>query len=210
MGRQVFAVSLVTAAGLLIGSVAHAGKATIYRDDWGVPHIYADSSAEACYAIGYAQAEDRLEQIFRNYLRASGRTAEAWGLGARVRDSSFQGDWPGENVQHDYIQRLCGHEEVTKLRYSDLPVDARRDMEYFQAGVKQYMKEHPDEVPGWAPELEPWQTVAMTRFIIYGWPLGEGFGDLRRGLSRPAPPPVDYTRGLHRIKPMGDRRFPLR
>jgi len=192
MGGRAFAVSLVVAMGLLASSVAYAGKATIYRDDWGVPHIYADSSVEACYAIGYAQAEDRLEQIFHNYLRACGRTAEAFGPGDPVRESSLQGDWPGENVQHDYMQRICGHEEVSKARYNELPVEVKRGMEYFQAGVRQYMKEHPDEVPEWAPELEPWQAIAMTRFLIYGWPLGEGIGDLRRGLSRPEPPPVDY------------------
>jgi len=192
MGRRVCAVSLIVAVALLASSVAYAGKATIYRDDWGVPHIYADSSMEACYAIGYAQAEDRLEQIFRNYLRACGRTAEAWGPGDPVGESFMQGDWPGENVQHDYMQRICGHEEVSKTRYDELPVEVKRGMEYFQAGVKQYMKEHPDEVPEWVPELEPWQAIAMTRFLIYGWPLGEGIGDLRRGLSRPEPPPVDY------------------
>jgi acyl-homoserine lactone acylase PvdQ len=182
----------MVAVALVANSVAYAGKATIYRDDWGVPHIYADSSMDACYAIGYAQAEDRLEQIFRNYLRACGRTAEAWGLGEPVGESFMQGDWPGQNVQHDYMQRICGHEEVSKARYHELPAEVKRGMEYFQAGVKRYMKEHPDEVPEWAPELEPWQAIAMTRFLIYGWPLGEGIGDLRRGLSRPEPPPVDY------------------
>jgi acyl-homoserine-lactone acylase len=192
MGRQMSLVVLVVAMGMVMSSTAYAGKATIYRDDWGVPHIYAYSSEDACYAIGYAQAEDRLEQIFRNYLRASGRTAEAWGPGDPVDESFLQGEWPGENVQHDYMQRICGHEEFSKSRYYELPVDVRRGMEYFQAGVNQYMKEHPDDVPEWAPELEPWQAIAVTRFIIFGWPLGEGIGDLRRGLSHPEPPPVDY------------------
>ncbi len=189
-------ISLVLVTVLLCG-VASADKATIYRDDWGVPHIYANSSNDASYAIGYAQAEDRLEQIFSNYLRAAGRTAEAWGAGERESGFSmslpiFGGKSPGENVTQDYIQRLCGHEEVSKQRYHTLPVEVRQGMEYYQAGIKQYMKEHPEEVPDWAPELEPWQVVAMTRSIIFGWPLGEGFGDLRRGLTQPDPPPSGY------------------
>src|SRR5688572_22669933 len=34
--------------------------ATIYRDTYGIPHIYADSFNTASFAMGYATAEDRL------------------------------------------------------------------------------------------------------------------------------------------------------
>ena len=27
------------------------------------------------------------------------------------------------------------------------------------------MREHPEQVPAWAPKLEPWQIVALGRFI---------------------------------------------
>ena len=36
------------------------GKITIYRDDYGVPHIYAATHEAGLYASGWAQAEDRL------------------------------------------------------------------------------------------------------------------------------------------------------
>ena len=32
------------------------GTVTIYRDTWGVPHIYAKTPAEGAYGLGYAQA----------------------------------------------------------------------------------------------------------------------------------------------------------
>jgi len=190
--RKLAGVLSLAVVCLAISSVAYAGKVTIYRDDWGVPHIYADSTADACYAIGYAQAEDRLEQLFGNYLRACGRTAEAAGPGAPVHDSMIPGDWAGENVRNDYVQRVCRHEEVSKQKYGELPLEVRRNLECFQAGIKQYMKEHPDEVPAWAPELEPWQAIAVTRFIIFDWPLGEGFEDLQRGLRQPIAPREEY------------------
>src|SRR5690606_28905001 len=58
------------------------------------------------------------------------------------------------------------------------------------AGVKQYMAEHPSEVPVWAPELEPWMCVALGRYVLWGWPEGEANDDLERiGLKGD---PVEY------------------
>jgi acyl-homoserine lactone acylase PvdQ len=34
--------------------------ATVYRDSYGVPHIYAGSLRKASFALGYVSAEDRL------------------------------------------------------------------------------------------------------------------------------------------------------
>ena len=59
--------------------------------------------------------------------------------------------------------------------------------EAFQAGVKKFMQEHPEQVPAWAPKLEPWQIIALGRYIIWGWPEGEAGGDLKRGGIDPDP-----------------------
>ena len=50
---------------------ALAEQVKIIRDDFGIPHIFADTDEAAAYGFGYAQAEDRLEQLLQNY-----RTAE--------------------------------------------------------------------------------------------------------------------------------------
>jgi acyl-homoserine-lactone acylase len=63
-------------------------------------------------------------------------------------------------------------------------------IEAYQAGVKLYMKEHPSEVPDWAPQIEAWMCVALGRYIIWGWPEGEAGGDLAR--SGIKPDPVEY------------------
>lgn len=56
----------------------------IVRDVNGMPHIYAESDADAFYASGYMQAFDRLFQMDLNRRRALGRRAEV--LGARFVD----------------------------------------------------------------------------------------------------------------------------
>jgi acyl-homoserine lactone acylase PvdQ len=52
---------------LLLCSAAWAGeRITLIRDEFGVPHIFAATAAGAAYGSGYAQAEDRLEEMMLN------------------------------------------------------------------------------------------------------------------------------------------------
>ncbi|MEA2452440.1 MAG: hypothetical protein QOG04_1150 [Actinomycetota bacterium] len=38
-------------------------KSTVYRDDFGIPHVYGDTDEDAAFALGYVAAEDRLWQM---------------------------------------------------------------------------------------------------------------------------------------------------
>ena len=149
-----------------------AEKVQILRDEFGVPHIFARTVVGAAYGSGYAQAEDRLEEMLRNYRKAEGTMSEAFG------ESWFR---------HDYRQRVWRHRDVAQQHYGELSREARGMVEAFLAGVERYMREHPEQVPGWAPKLEPWRLVALGRFIIWGWPEGEAGSDLLRGGIRPDP-----------------------
>lgn len=149
-------------------------EATIYRDEFGIPHIYADTLEAAAYAVGYAQAEDRLEELLKNYRRATGTMAEVFGP---------------EYFSSDYTQRVWRHAEVSRQRYEQISPKMRAVIEAFIEGVKAFIKEHPEKVPRWAQEIHPWNVVALSRFIIFGWPLGEATGDLRRA-GIPIQPPA--------------------
>src|SRR5512143_351800 len=35
-----------------------ARRVTIVRDDWGIPHVYGQTDADAVFGVMYAQAED--------------------------------------------------------------------------------------------------------------------------------------------------------
>ena len=149
-----------------------AEKVEILRDEFGVPHIFASTAVGAAFGSGYAQAEDRLEEMLRNYRKAEGTMSEAFG-----KDFVF----------HDYRQRIWRHRQVAQEHYKDLDPKLRAICEAFQAGVKKFMAEHPEQVPAWAPKLEPWQIIALGRYIIWGWPEGEAGGDLLRGGVQPDP-----------------------
>ena len=165
--------ALLVALMLLVPALGTAApeKVTIYRDVWGVPHVYGDSEITAAYGYGYAQAQDRLEQIFRNYRQAAGTLAEVDGPSA---------------VQGDFIAQVVGHARYSEAGYNQLSPQARASVEAYQAGIKRYMAEHPEEVPSWAPELHPWQATAVLRSVIFNWPLGEMMSELQ-GAGVPLP-----------------------
>ncbi len=152
-----------------------AAKATIYRDTWGVPNIYADTQEAACFAMGYAQAEDRPQQLFDNYRVAIGTLSEVRG--------------PGE-LEKDFVARVFRHAEVSKRRWKDVSPKVRACMEAFQDGVRQYFKEHPEKKSDSYFEIEPWMCVAVSRAVIWGWPLGQAGEELIAGGV--SPPRIEY------------------
>jgi acyl-homoserine-lactone acylase len=151
----------------------------ILRDTWGVPHIYAESELGAIYGQGYAMAEDRLPTMMRAYRKAVGRMAEAFGP-----------DW----VEHDHQQRIWRHEQVARDRYGDLSPLYRRAGEAFVAGVKRYMAEHPDRAPTWALDVQPYHLVALARYVIWGWPLGQAQWFLENAPPQSPPDPSALLR----------------
>jgi len=115
-----------------------AEKVRILRDEFGVPHIFTSTAEGAAYGSGHAQAEDRLEEPLRNYRKAEGTMSEVFGE-----------NW----FRHDYRQRLWRQRRVAEERYKELDANTRGTIEAFQAGVKRFMGEHPDQA--WAPKIEP-------------------------------------------------------
>jgi len=64
-----FLIALTCAALLAASTSGRADTVTIYRDTWGVPHIYGRSERAVAFAFGYAQAEDRLEAVTKGTAR---------------------------------------------------------------------------------------------------------------------------------------------
>ena len=58
---------------------AQAENITIIRDDFGVPHIYGKTDADAVFGLLYAQCEDDFNRVEQNYIWATGRLAEVEG-----------------------------------------------------------------------------------------------------------------------------------
>lgn len=159
-------------AGDLPGTGADAGKTVVYRDTWGVPHIYAPTVEAGLYAMGWAQAEDRPEELLKNLLRGVGEISRLEGPGA---------------VQADLIARMWDHYGVGQRNLERLRPDVKGHLEAFVRGINDYYQAYPEERPEWWGErrVEAAMVIAFSRFFLYGWSISQAFGDLRRGGVEP-------------------------
>ncbi len=66
-------------------------ETTVYFDEYGVPHIYANSQKDAITALGYVHAQDRLWQMELLRRIAPGRLSEIFGTKALKNDRFFAG-----------------------------------------------------------------------------------------------------------------------
>src|ERR1700759_3970604 len=67
-----------------------AKAVTIIRDNWGIPHIYGRTDADAVFGLMYAQCEENFKGIERNYLYQLGRQSEAEGESKLYTDIQLQ------------------------------------------------------------------------------------------------------------------------
>ncbi|WP_396212504.1 penicillin acylase family protein [Flavobacterium sp.] len=72
---------------------------TVYFDDFGVPHIYADTQKDAMTVLGYVHAQDRLWQMELMRRIAPGRLSELFGSKALPNDKFFAGIGIDENSE---------------------------------------------------------------------------------------------------------------
>src|SRR5438477_9011872 len=88
MPRRLFAINVFAVLVTVQSSAATASGAdpaqmarsvTIYRDSYGVPHVFGPTDASCAFGYMYAQAEDNFWQIEDSYIRALGRASEIYG-----------------------------------------------------------------------------------------------------------------------------------
>jgi penicillin G amidase len=103
-------------------------ETTVYFDDFGVPHIYANSQKDAMTALGYVHAQDRLWQMELLRRIAPGRLSEMFGSKLLKTDKFFAGLGINENSEKA-IARLDKNSETYQLT-----------MAYID-GINQYMEE---------------------------------------------------------------------
>ena len=160
---RTFALGLVPFA--LLGRLHAQGRVTIYRDTWGVPHIYADREADGFYGLGYAMAEDEGEFILRSVLVARGEAAQAFGK---------------SEVESDYTSRLWRHAAEAKVGFARMSPELQQDYVSWAKGINQYLVDHPNEAPAWRPTVEPWDAVAISRWLLWlAYQAGDGIQKCR-------------------------------
>lgn len=130
-----------------------AARVEILRDDFGVPHVYGKTDADAIFGLLYAQAEDDFPRIERNYIWATGRLAEVEGEDA---------------LYSDLRARLYMTVDEAKAAYDAAP-DWLRDLcDAWADGLNYYLLSNPDVKPELLTRFEPWMPMFFSEGSIGG------------------------------------------
>ena len=132
---------------------ARAQQVSITRDDFGVPHIYGKTDADAVFGLLYAQAEDDFNRIERNYIWAMGRLAEVEGEAA---------------LYSDVRARLFMSLEQAQQAYKQAPPWLQDLCDAFADGLNYYLATHPEVEPRLLTHFEPWMPMFSSEGSIGG------------------------------------------
>jgi acyl-homoserine lactone acylase PvdQ len=135
---------------------------TIYRDNFGVPHIIGVTEEATFFGYGYAQAEDHLERMMLQYRDAQGRRAEVTGYDALgdgyLRFIPYEYRWDG-----DYLQRLLRTKKGVLENKDKMDPQTYQVLSAFAAGVNTYIAEHRTKIPGWIDFITAEDIEALER-----------------------------------------------
>jgi penicillin amidase len=129
-----------------------ADSVTIYRDSYGVPHIYGPTDASCVFGYIYAQAEDNFWQIEDNYIKALGRAAEVYGE---------------SGISSDLLNRALEITKLAKAEYQRTSPKMRTLVEANVEGLNYFLATNPQVKPRLITKFEPWMLFAYNRFALF-------------------------------------------
>lgn len=145
------------------GMNAPTAPIDIVRDSEGVPHIYAQSAADAYFALGFVHAQDRLWQLELNRRIPAGRLAEILGPGA---------------VGTDRFLRTIGVRRNAEKILANLAPDTRAALDAYARGVNAWLDNRsgplpPEFILTGAPSPEQWEPLDSIGWqTMMAWDLG--------------------------------------
>jgi penicillin amidase len=131
----------------------------VFRDTYGVPHIYAASDHDGYFAVGYAHAQERLWQMDLVRRAGMGRLSEILGSSALPADKMF---------------RTLGLWRLAKTNAGLLDPQVRSAVQAYADGVNAFIESHRGKYPiefdmlGFEPE--PWtieQSIVIVRLMAW-------------------------------------------
>ena len=104
----------------------------VYRDEFGIPHIKAQSETDLYMALGFVNAQDRLWQLDTFRRVSQGRLAEILGE---------------DLVELDHAHRVFGFQRLAEKLYAWADEDSKSVCHAYVDGINQYISKFPDRLP---------------------------------------------------------------
>jgi penicillin amidase len=129
-----------------------ARDVTIYRDTYGVPHVFGRTDASTAFGFAYAQAEDNFWRVEENFIHALGRASEVYGE---------------QKLDEDRLNRALEIPRLAQAEYARLDKHIRSLCDAFAAGFNYYLERHPEVRPRLLTKIEPWYALAFIRYNYF-------------------------------------------
>lgn len=133
--------------GDIAGWKSRAQNVTIIRDNWGIPHVYGKSDADAVFGLLYAQCEDDFQRVEANYIEKLGRRAEVEGE---------------KMLASDLLIKLIIDSADAVQDYNSSPKWLHKLLDAFADGVNYYLYSHPEAQPKLLTRFKPWYPLLWT------------------------------------------------
>ena len=122
-------------------------QVTIIRDNWGIPHIYGKTDADAVFGLLYAQCEDDFKRVEMNYIEKLGRLSEVKGE---------------SELYNDLLIRLLIDSTAAIADYNKAEPWLKKLLDAYADGINFYLHKHPSVKPALLHRFEPWYPLLWT------------------------------------------------
>ena len=122
-------------------------QVTIIRDNWGIPHIYGKSDADAVFGLLYAQCEDDFKRVEKNYIEKLGRLAEVNGE---------------KELYNDLLIRMIIDSTEAMNDYRNSPSWLKKLLNAYADGINYYLYTHTETKPLLLHRFQPWYPLLWT------------------------------------------------
>lgn len=101
---------------------------SIYRDEWGVPHIYAATPQDLFFAQGYVHAQDRWWQMEINRHIGKGELSQILGNNETV-------------ITSDQLIRTVGWPRIAQKQLDNASMESKQALRAYSAGINYYISD---------------------------------------------------------------------
>ena len=124
-----------------------ASKISIVRDNFGIPHIYGKTDADAVFGLMYAQCEDDFKRVEFNYIEKLGRLSEVNGE---------------KDIYDDLLNRLV-IDSIDAIRdYQKAAPWLKKILDAYAAGINYFIYKNPQTKPSLLHRFQPWYALLWT------------------------------------------------
>src|SRR6187402_851931 len=119
----------------------------IIRDNFGIPHIYGKTDADAVFGLLYAQCEDDFKRVEMNYIEKLGRMAEVKGV---------------SSLYDDLLIRMIIDSADAVKDYNNSPAWLKKLCNAFADGINYYLYKNTNTKPALLNRFKPWYPLLWT------------------------------------------------